>query len=68
MNDVAPAIAVAGLRKSYGAIEALKGVSFTVRTGTTTALLGGNGAGKTTTLSVLLGVLTPSAGTITVLG
>ncbi|HET7032891.1 MAG TPA: ABC transporter ATP-binding protein [Casimicrobiaceae bacterium] len=62
------AIVVSDLAKSYGAVEAVKGVSFAVRTGTTTALLGGNGAGKTTTLSMLLGVLTPSAGTITVLG
>jgi len=62
------AIVVSDLAKSYGAVEAVKGVSFAVRTGTTTALLGGNGAGKTTTLSMLLGVLTPSAGTIAVLG
>ena len=62
------AIVVSDLAKSYGAVEAVKGVSFAVRTGTTTALLGGNGAGKTTTLSMLLGVLTPSAGSITVLG
>jgi len=62
------AIVVTDLAKSYGAVEAVKGISFTVRTGTTTALLGGNGAGKTTTLSMLLGVLTPSAGRITVLG
>jgi ABC-2 type transport system ATP-binding protein len=62
------AIVVTDLAKSYGAVEAVKGISFAVRTGTTTALLGGNGAGKTTTLSMLLGVLTPSAGRITVLG
>jgi ABC-2 type transport system ATP-binding protein len=62
------AIVVSDLAKSYGAVEAVKGVSFAVRTGTTTALLGGNGAGKTTTLSMLLGVLTPSAGRINVLG
>jgi ABC-2 type transport system ATP-binding protein len=62
------AIVVTGLAKSYGAVEAVKSVSFAVRTGTTTALLGGNGAGKTTTLSMLLGVLTPSAGRATVLG
>ncbi|MFO1314153.1 MAG: ABC transporter ATP-binding protein [Burkholderiales bacterium] len=64
----AAAIAVAGLRKHYGRVEAVKGVSFAVRAGTTTALLGGNGAGKTTTLSMLLGVLAPTAGTISVLG
>jgi ABC-2 type transport system ATP-binding protein len=62
------AIVVTDLAKSYGAVEAVKGISFAVRTGTTTALLGGNGAGKTTTLSMLLGVLTPSAGRVTVLG
>ncbi len=44
------------------------GISFAVRRGTTTALLGGNGAGKTTTLSMLMGVLTPTAGSVTVLG
>ncbi|MEO5700441.1 MAG: ATP-binding cassette domain-containing protein, partial [Casimicrobiaceae bacterium] len=59
---------VANLCKSYGALEAVKGVSFVVREGTTTALLGGNGAGKTTTLSMLLGILTPTGGEITVLG
>ncbi|MFO1200737.1 MAG: ABC transporter ATP-binding protein [Burkholderiaceae bacterium] len=62
------AIVVSGLRKSYGKVEAVRGISFAVRRGTTTALLGGNGAGKTTTLSMLLGVLTPNAGAITVLG
>jgi len=62
------AVVVAGLSKSYGAVHAVKGISFVVRRGTTTALLGGNGAGKTTTLSMLLGVLTPTAGRVTVLG
>ena len=66
--DSSAAIVVADLRKSYGEVEAVKGISFAVRRGTTTALLGGNGAGKTTTLSMLLGVLTPTAGRVTVLG
>jgi len=66
--DSSAAIVVADLRKSYGEVEAVKGISFVVRRGTTTALLGGNGAGKTTTLSMLLGVLTPTAGRVTVLG
>jgi len=65
---VLTAIAVSDLRKTYGTLEAVRGISFTVRAGTTTALLGGNGAGKTTTLSMLLGLLTPTAGQITVLG
>jgi ABC-2 type transport system ATP-binding protein len=64
----AAAITVRDLRKTYDTIEAVKGISFAVRAGTTTALLGGNGAGKTTTLSMLLGVLTPTAGEISVLG
>lgn len=63
-----PAIAVRQLRKRYGDIEAVRGIDFTVRRGTTTALLGGNGAGKTTTLSMLLGVLLPSGGSIHILG
>jgi len=62
------AIVVADLRKAYRQVEAVRGISFAVRAGTTTALLGGNGAGKTTTLSMLLGVLTPTAGSIRVLG
>ena len=62
------AIVVRNLRKCYRDVEAVKGVSFAVRAGTTTALLGGNGAGKTTTLSMLLGVLTPTAGSVAVLG
>jgi ABC-2 type transport system ATP-binding protein len=68
LNPADAAIVVADLRKNYGKVEAVKGVSFSVRRGTTTALLGGNGAGKTTTLSMLLGVLTPTAGRVTVLG
>ena len=66
MTDVA--IAVRDLRKRFASVEAVRGVTFDVRAGTTTALLGGNGAGKTTTLSMLLGVLLPTSGVITVLG
>ncbi len=62
------AIAVDGLSKRYDKIDAVKNVSFAIRRGTTTALLGGNGAGKTTTLAMLLGVLTPTSGRIRVLG
>jgi ABC-2 type transport system ATP-binding protein len=62
------AIVVTDLSKAYGRVVAVNRISFAVRRGTTTALLGGNGAGKTTTLSMLLGLLTPSAGRATVLG
>jgi ABC-2 type transport system ATP-binding protein len=69
-NDHAPAsaIAVSGLHKSYGAVAAVRGISFTVGRGQTVGLLGGNGAGKTTTISMLLGVLTPTSGSIQMLG
>src|SRR5438067_531748 len=62
------AIVVRDLVKRYDEVLAVDSISFAVRRGTTTALLGGNGAGKTTTLSMLLGVLTPTAGAISVLG
>jgi len=62
------AIEVAGLVKRFRKVEAVRGISFVVPRGSATALLGGNGAGKTSTLSMLLGLLLPTAGTITVLG
>ena len=63
-----PAIVVEGLTKRFGGVTAIDSLSFAVARGSTTALLGGNGAGKTTTLSILLGLLLPTAGTVTVLG
>jgi ABC-2 type transport system ATP-binding protein len=63
-----PAIEVAGLRKSYGAREALRGISLEVATGEIFALLGPNGAGKTTTVEILAGYRRPDAGRVRVLG
>lgn len=62
------AIEVTGLVKSFGATKAVDGISFKIPDGQIVGLLGGNGAGKTTTLSMLLGLLLPSEGTVTVLG
>jgi ABC-2 type transport system ATP-binding protein len=61
------AIEASGLTKRFGQVTAVNDISFTVARGSTCALLGGNGAGKTTTISMLLGVLLPSAGRIVVL-
>ena len=61
-------LSVEGLRKSYGGTEAVGGVSFEVGRGEIVGLLGPNGAGKTTTISMILGVLEPSAGRILVEG
>ena len=62
------AIKVSGLTKRFERVVAVDDIAFEVPRGVTTALLGGNGAGKTTTLSMLLGVLLPSAGSVEVLG
>jgi ABC-2 type transport system ATP-binding protein len=62
------AVTVTGLRKSYGAVQAVRGVSFAVGPGEIFALLGPNGAGKTTTLEILEGFRTRDAGRVEVLG
>jgi branched-chain amino acid transport system ATP-binding protein len=56
---------VVDLQVRYGAITAIKGISFTVREGEIVALLGANGAGKTTTQKTVSGMLRPAAGSIT---
>ena len=57
------AIEVHDLRKNFGHIEAVRGISFEVETGEIFGFLGHNGAGKTTTIRMLTGQLTPSGGT-----
>ncbi|MDR2197132.1 MAG: ATP-binding cassette domain-containing protein, partial [Coriobacteriales bacterium] len=63
-----PAIAVKGLRKSYGSTEVLKGIDLSVKAGEIFALLGSNGAGKTTTIRILATLLRPDGGTAEVCG
>jgi ABC-2 type transport system ATP-binding protein len=56
------------VRKAYGRIAAVDGISFRVAPGEIVGLLGPNGAGKTTTIDMILGVLSPTAGTIRIDG
>jgi ABC-2 type transport system ATP-binding protein len=67
MTDT-PAIDARALVKRYGTTTAVGGVSFAIPRGSVTALLGGNGAGKTTTIGMIMGLVTPSEGTVFVLG
>jgi ABC-2 type transport system ATP-binding protein len=64
----APALEVTGLRKRFGAVEALRGVTFSVAPGEVFGYLGPNGAGKTTTLRILLGLVHPSEGSARIAG
>jgi len=62
------AVQVRELRKSYGAVEAVRGLSFEIAAGHCFGLLGPNGAGKTTTIEILEGLLPPGSGEVRVLG
>jgi len=66
MNE--PSIAVLGLRKRFGSMLALDGVSFTVRPGEVTGFVGPNGAGKSTTMRVILGLDTADEGSALICG
>lgn len=63
-----PVITVADLRMSYGDVDVLRGIGFTLRRGEIVALLGPNGAGKTTTIEILEGFRIRSGGEVRVLG
>src|SRR3954469_1980454 len=63
-----PAIAVENLVKAYKTATAVDGISFMLPRGSVTGLLGGNGAGKTTTIAMIMGLVTPTSGTVRVLG
>ena len=63
-----PAIKVERLVKIYKKVPAVDGISFSITPGSITGLLGGNGAGKTTTISMIMGLLVPTSGRVTVLG
>lgn len=63
-----PAVRFTDVRKAYGSVQALDGLSVQVETGNVTALLGPNGAGKTTLMEILTGIRVADAGTVEVLG
>ena len=63
-----PAIAVLGLRKSFGAKEAVAGIDLEIAAGSLAGLVGPNGAGKTTSLSMMTGLLRPDAGKVLING
>ncbi len=65
---VSPAIEVERLFKIYKSVPAVDGVSFAIAPGSITGLLGGNGAGKTTTIAIIMGLVSPTSGRVTVLG
>jgi ABC-2 type transport system ATP-binding protein len=65
MSDI---LALRDVRKTFGSVHAVDGVSFNVRRGTITGLLGRNGAGKTTTIRMITGIFYPDAGSIDWLG
>jgi ABC-2 type transport system ATP-binding protein len=69
MKDTAERVVqLQGVSKTFGAVRAVQGIDVEIRRGETVAFLGPNGAGKTTTISMLLGLLLPTSGTIEVFG
>ncbi|MHA1615252.1 MAG: ABC transporter ATP-binding protein [Candidatus Thorarchaeota archaeon] len=61
-------IVVESLTKHYGSLRAVDGISFQVKAGEIFGILGPNGAGKTTTVRMMTGVITPTSGSVTILG
>jgi len=68
MTSPTPAIAVDNLVKVYKTSTAVAGITFALKPGSMTALLGGNGAGKTTTIAMIMGLVQPTSGSVRVLG
>ena len=62
------ALELKGLKKTYGAFEAVRGLDLALAPGRVFGFLGPNGAGKTTTIRIIGGLITPTAGTVTICG
>jgi ABC-2 type transport system ATP-binding protein len=61
-----PAIALRGVRKNFGSVQAVRGIDLDISSGEVVAFLGPNGAGKTSTIDIILGLSQPNAGTVAV--
>ena len=68
MTEIDAAVALSGIRKSFGAVQALRGVDLIVAAGECLAVVGHNGAGKSTLMNVLAGTVTPDAGAMRIGG
>ncbi len=67
-SDIQPAVELSGISRMYGSFAALRNLSMRVHPGASVLLLGENGAGKSTLLRLIAGLISPSEGTLTVLG
>jgi ABC-2 type transport system ATP-binding protein len=67
-GDIPPAVRLRGIRKSFGPVEAVRGIDLTIAPGEVVAFLGPNGAGKTSTIDIILGLSRPSHGEVEVHG
>ena len=61
-------VRIENLKKTFDGVSAVDGISFSMSPGSVTALLGGNGAGKTTTIAMILGLIVPTSGLVSVFG
>ena len=68
MNETMAIVVAENLTKSYGSVKAVNDLNLTINEGTITGLIGPNGAGKTTTIKMILGLLKPDGGKVTVFG
>ena len=68
LNSASPVVELSSATKRYGRVEALRGISLTIRTGEIVAMLGPNGAGKTTSISLMLGLRKPTGGDVRLFG
>jgi ABC-2 type transport system ATP-binding protein len=68
VNTQTSGIKLTGLTKSYGAVKAVRGIDLAITPGETLALLGPNGAGKSTTIDMMLGLIRPDSGTVSLFG